>query len=189
MPRPKKVIEETKKEALLAAAAISMGAKAKKDILDDVEKKADKKTRKKVAVVEIAAEEPAAVESAAEEKSAVKKSTTTKKSTAKKADTAKAGAAEEKGAVEEKSEAKKSTATKKTSAAKKNAEPSVKANIELQFGDKSVSYDALVQDAKNKYQYDMGGDADKIKSIELYVKPEEYKVYFVIDGVSGDFEL
>ena len=123
------------------------------------------------------------------------KETAAKKSAAKKTDAAKeepkakTSSGEEKGAVEEKTAAKKSTTAKKTTAAKKNAESSVKANIELQFGDKSVSYDALVQDAKNKYQYDMGGDADKIKSIELYVKPEEYKVYFVIDGVSGDFEL
>lgn len=163
MPRPKKSIAQAKKEATLAAAAISIGTKAKKDILDNVEKKAAKTVKKKEVVIENA-----------DAKEAVE----VKKSEA------------EKPAAEKKSKATKKTATeKKTATAKKSAAASVETNIELQFGEKSISYAALLQDAKNKFQYDMGGDADKIKSIELYVKPEDNKVYFVIDGIEGDFDI
>ncbi len=80
-------------------------------------------------------------------------------------------------------------AVKRGRPAKKIEEPALKANVVLQYGDKNVTFDTLVLNAKNKYQYDMEGDVKAIKNIELYVKPEENKVYFVIDGVEGFYDL
>ena len=82
----------------------------------------------------------------------------------------------------------KKVSTGKT-AAKKSEDVSEKANVVLQFAGKDVTYDELVQNAKNKFQYDMGGNVDEIKEISLYVKPDENKVYFVIDGTEGDYDL
>ena len=64
-----------------------------------------------------------------------------------------------------------------------------KANIVLQYAGKDYSYDELVQNAKNKFQYDMGGKVEEIKEISLYVKPDENKVYFVIDGTEGEYSM
>lgn len=86
---------------------------------------------------------------------------------------------------------KKSTApkAKKVAAPKKETASETKANVVLQFAGKDVSYDELIQNAKNVYQYDMGGDPAKAKEISLFVKPEESKVYFVIDGTEGSYDL
>ena len=61
----------------------------------------------------------------------------------------------------------------------------------LQYGEKSVTYDEIVQNMKNKWTYDYGRKIGEIKSMELYVKPEEDKVYYVINEgeESGDFTL
>ena len=62
--------------------------------------------------------------------------------------------------------------------------------IFLQYGDKTVAYDDVVQNMKNKWTYDYGKKISDIKSMELYIKPEEDKVYYVINGEeSGDFGL
>ncbi|MBR0163471.1 MAG: hypothetical protein IJQ12_02230 [Lachnospiraceae bacterium] len=62
--------------------------------------------------------------------------------------------------------------------------------ITLQYGDKTVTYDEIVQNMKNKWTYDYGKKISEIHSMELYVKPEEDKVYYVINGEeSGDFGL
>ena len=57
------------------------------------------------------------------------------------------------------------------------AKKSSKANIVLQYGDRSISYDELVQNMKNKWIYD--------------VKPEEDRVYYVINESeeNGSFGL
>jgi predicted RecB family nuclease len=118
-----------------------------------------------------------------------KKETTDTKKQSKLTDAAKSLATKtEKGAKEV---AKKVTkTTKKAAPAVKSAESAAKANVMLQYAGKDISYDELVQNAKNKYQYDMGGDVDAIKEIDLYVKPDESKVYFVIDGnIEGDYDL
>ncbi len=94
----------------------------------------------------------------------------------------------EKGAKEV---VKKVTKTaKKAAPAEKSAEPAAKANVMLQYAGKDISYDEFIQNAKNKFQYDMGGDVNAIKEINLYVKPDESKVYFVINGnIEGDYDL
>ncbi len=112
----------------------------------------------------------------------------TKKTETKK----KATVAEATKALAAKTEKLVDTVTKKVSADKattKKDASSDKVSVVLQYAGKDVAYDELVQNAKNKFQYDMGGNVDAIKEISLYVKPEENKVYFVIDGTEGDYDL
>lgn len=120
----------------------------------------------------------------------------TKKAPAKKATAAKKPAAKKapaKKAAPAKKPAAKKTTTAKKPAAKKAAPAkaaALKANLVLQYADKHVTYDTLVQNALNKYQFDMGGDVNAVKSINLYVKPQDNKVYFVVnDKIASDYDL
>ncbi|MBQ3797527.1 MAG: hypothetical protein II842_14845 [Butyrivibrio sp.] len=60
----------------------------------------------------------------------------------------------------------------------------VNAKVELQFGDKAVNQDQLVAMAKEAY-----GKKD-IKNLDIYVKPEEGKAYYVVNNdITGSFDL
>ena len=60
----------------------------------------------------------------------------------------------------------------------------VKAKIELQFADKAIGEEQLVSLAKKAY-----GKKD-IKNLDIYVKPEESKAYYVVNNdVTGSFDL
>ncbi|WP_035766001.1 DUF6465 family protein [Butyrivibrio sp. NC2002] len=64
----------------------------------------------------------------------------------------------------------------------------IKTKIELQYGDKSVSQDDLVARAKAAFEekYNVKG----VKSLELYVKPEDGKAYYVVNHeMTGDIDL
>ncbi len=106
-------------------------------------------------------------------KKAAAKKPATKKAEPKKAEAAK------KPAAKKTTTAKKPAAKKTTAAAPKAAE--VKANIVLQYADKNVTFDTLVENAQNVYQYDMGKNVADMKKLDLYVKPEENTVYFVVN--------
>ena len=150
-------------------------------------------------VKEVKAEATAAK---AEDKAAAKKpgrktgskSTTAAKKTVEKKTTAakKTVAGEE---TKKKTAAKAAKTTKKTAATKTEAaapakKSAVKPNVVLQYADKSVSFDELIQNAKNVWEYDMGRKPSEIKELNLYVKPEEGKVYFVVNGTdTNDFAL
>ena len=82
--------------------------------------------------------------------------------------------------------AKKVAPTKKATA----KEADTKTNIVLQYADKEVTYSTLVDNAKNVFIYDMGGKEADIKTLDLYVKPEENKVYFVVNGeINGECQI
>lgn len=94
-----------------------------------------------------------------------------------------------KEAAAKKTTAKKTTAKKTTPAVKKTA-ATVKTKIELQYGDKDISYDEIVKNAKNYWTKELGMSAADLKSLDLYVKPEENRVYYVANGKeAGSFEL
>ncbi len=60
----------------------------------------------------------------------------------------------------------------------------VNTKIELQFGDKAVNEEQLVSKAKEAY-----GKKD-IKNLDIYVKPEENKAYYVVNNdITGSFDL
>ena len=60
----------------------------------------------------------------------------------------------------------------------------VTTKIELQYGDKQYTEEQLVSLAKKTY-----GGKD-IKTLNIYVKPEESKAYYVVNGeIEGSFDL
>ena len=65
------------------------------------------------------------------------------------------------------------------------------AKLILEYGDKSISYDEIIQNMENKWTYDYGKKVSDIKGMELYVKPEEDRIYYVInDGEeNGSFGI
>ena len=87
-------------------------------------------------------------------------------------------------APEVKAEVKKE-AVKKTPAAKK---PVVKEEVNFQFSGKSYTSEDLLRITRDVWKYDLNGKEEDVKSIELYVKPEENTAYYVINGdVTGSF--
>ncbi len=113
--------------------------------------------------------------------------------------TVSAGSKTAKKAAAPKKAAAKKTMTKK--AAKKPARKrSVASTISLtkkinyvlqcKANPEGVSYSQLVAATKNVWRTKLGRKAGDIKEIELYIKPEEGKVYFVINkDTTGEFDL
>ena len=83
--------------------------------------------------------------------------------------------------TEEKKPAAKKPAAKKP-AAKKPAAPESK--VVVQFGGSEVNTDELVEKAK------IASEVKSIKKVDVYVKPEVNKVYYVVNGDTfGDYDL
>ncbi|MCR5674447.1 MAG: DUF6465 family protein [Lachnospiraceae bacterium] len=91
----------------------------------------------------------------------------------------------------------KTAAKAKKPAAKKSAtkNPTINSNafkssVMLQYGEKSVPYDDLVAKVKDIWTNALGRKIIDIDNVDLYIKPEENKVYYVVNGSeSGDFDL
>lgn len=98
--------------------------------------------------------------------------------------------AEVKKPAAKKETAKKETAKKapaKKPAAKK---AELKSEISVQFGGKSYSQEDLLKIAKDVWKYDLKQKAADLTSIELYVKPEENMVYYVMNKeITGSFYI
>lgn len=116
-------------------------------------------------------------------KPAVKKAATSvaKKPAVKKAEPKKAAAPATKKVAAKKTAAKKPAAKKTVAKKTVAATAAVKTNIVLQYADKNVTFDTLVENAQNVIQYDMGKKLADVKKLDLYVKPEENTVYFVVN--------
>ena len=159
-----------------------MGGKKMATSKETESKKVVKKETAKVepAKAEVKTEAKAETKTAAKApaKKAATKTTAAKKAPAKKAATK---------TTATKTAAKKAPAKK---AATKAATPEIKTNIVLQYGDKNVTYDTIVTNAKNNFKFEMGGDVDSIKKLSVYVKPEENSAYYVVDDkVQGRIDL
>ena len=62
--------------------------------------------------------------------------------------------------------------------------------VTVQFAGKSYSTEDLVKIAKDVWKYDLGREEADFREVELYVKPEESSVYYVINGdVTGSFAI
>ena len=87
--------------------------------------------------------------------------------------------------------AAKKPATKKPAAAKAPAakKADVSAKVVLQLGEREYTEAALIKIAQDVWKYDLGKDPAELKKVELYIKPEENKVYYVMNGESGDFNI
>ena len=111
-------------------------------------------------------------------KKAAAKKETAKKETVKKETAAKAPA---KKAAVKKEEAK---APAKKAAAKKEVK------IAIQFADKNYTSEDLANIANDVWVYDYNKKTSELKDVQLYVKPEESKVYYVFNNeIVGDFNI
>lgn len=132
------------------------------------------------AKTETVVKEPVTVKAETEKKETVK-TVAEKKAPVEKKETAEKPV--EKKAVEKKPVAKK-TATKKTVKAE------AKSAVYVQFAGKSYSQEDLVKIAKDVWKYDLKQKAKDLVSIELYVKPEESMVYYVMNkDFAGSFYI
>lgn len=127
-----------------------------------VEAKAEKpaaasKTEKAAAAAKAKAEKAAAVAAAKAEKAA-----------------AAAKAKAEKAAAAAKAKAEKAPVRKRTVGARKAAAPEVK--LYVQYQGKQISQEEAVEAVKAAWT------GEPIKSLELYVKPEDGAIYYVING-------
>ena len=97
-----------------------------------------------------------------------------------------------KAAAEKKAPAKQAAAPKaaeKKAPAKKAEAKKAETSISVQFAGKNYTTEDFVKSAQDVWQYDLHNDVADIKTMELYVKPEESVVYFVINGVAGSFQI
>ena len=190
---------EMKKTAAKETAEPVEKITAKADALKIDTKEPEMTPAVKTAVKE-PAEKKAPAKKAPVKKETVKKETVkketvkkepVKKEAVKKAPVKKTAAkpAAEKTAAEKPASAAKPAAKKapaKTAAAKAEA----KEIVTVQFAGKSYSTEDLVKIAKDVWKYDLGKNEADFKDVELYVKPEESSVYYVINGdVTGSFAI
>ena len=137
----------------------------------EVKAEAPKTEVKKPAAKKTAAKKPAAKKAPAK--------TAAKKPAAKKAPAKAAAKAPAKKAAAKKPAAKKAPAKKAAPA--KIVEP--KKFIIQNSADQSISYTEIVKKVNKAYK-------DTIKSLEIYVKSEENKAYYVVNGgVTGSVDL
>ena len=118
-----------------------------------------------------------------ETKKAETKSIETKKDTTKAIET-RAGILKDAEAKTEKKAVKK-TAPKKTT--KKAA---TKVEYFLQFGGKEFTDKDIYQEVKNVWTKELKNKVGDMKSVQIYVKPEEEAAYYVINGeTTGKIDL
>ena len=102
---------------------------------------------------------------------------------------------EEKAAEVKKAPAKKSTekaAAAKTAAAKKEPakKAELKSSLHIQYAGRAYAQDDLIKIAKDVWKYDLKRKVGELKSVDLYVKPEENKVYYVMnEEFTGSFDI
>ena len=145
----------------------------------------------KAADVKTAAAVPAENKTAKKETSAAK-AIETKKDTTKKLET-KAGVlvdTPEEKAAEKKAPAKKAAA-KKTAAKKAPAKKAeLKTEMYLQFYGKEYSDKEILQKVKEIWTKVLKNKVGDMKDVKIYLKPEESKAYYVINGdTTGEVNL
>ena len=101
-------------------------------------------------------------------------------------ETKKAAAAAVEAAKAVKKEAAPKAAAKKTPAKKTTVRKTVKkadqkTSLHVQFSGKSYSQEDFIKMAQDIWEYDLNQKAGELGSIELYVKPEENVVYYVMN--------
>jgi len=150
---------------------------------------ADKKATAKVETPKTAAKKAADTKAAEpEKKEAVKSETAAAKKTSEAKKTVEKKTSEAKKTVEKIAAEAKKTAGRGRKAGTKKAE--LKSEIHLQFGGNSYTQDELVKIAKDVWKYDLKQKVGDLESIELYVKPEEHAVYYVMNkDFTGSFYI
>lgn len=80
--------------------------------------------------------------------------------------------------------AAKKPAAKKPAAKKTTAKKDMKVSTFVQFFGKQVEEKTIIADVKKAWTK-AGNKVGDIKTLELYIKPEESAVYYVINGSEG----
>lgn len=81
-------------------------------------------------------------------------------------------------------------AEKKPVEKKETKKAEFKAALHVQFAGKSYAQDDLMKMAKDVWKYDLKQKAGDLVSVELYVKPEESMVYYVMNkDFTGSFYI
>ncbi len=142
----------------------------------------------KVEAIEPKAEE-IKTEMIADPKEAETKKAPAKKTAGRTAKTTKTVKAQEIKAEEAKEETKKAAPKAKKAPAKATAKKNVESVLHIQYGGKSYGQEDLMKIARDVWEYDLKHKADELESVELYVKPEENRVYYVMNGESGSFDI
>ena len=162
---------EALNEAVDTKAAASEQAEA-------IEKKENVKS-------EAASKKAAKGEAAASKKTAKSGAAAVKKTVEKKA-------AEAKKAVEEKVDDVKKTVGRKPGSGRKAAakKGELQSSVILQLSGNEYTQDGLVKIARDVWEHDLNQKADDLVNIELYVKPEEHAVYYVMnEEFKGSFYI
>ena len=91
--------------------------------------------------------------------------------------------------AETKTEAPKAEEPKKETAkkapAKRTTAKDIKTSVVVQFAGKEVTEKDLIAAVKKAYTK-KGNKVGDIKTIEIYVKPEESAAYYVVNGIGAD---
>ena len=91
--------------------------------------------------------------------------------------------------AEAKAEAPKAEEPKKETAkkapAKRTTAKDIKTSVVVQFAGKEVTEKDLIAAVKKAYTK-KGNKVGDIKTIEIYVKPEESAAYYVVNGIGAD---
>ncbi len=86
--------------------------------------------------------------------------------------------------------ADKKPAAKKAAVKKPAKKVEFKSELHVQFEGKSYSQEDLLKIAKDVWKYDLKQKARELSSVELYVKPEENMVYYVMNKeFTGSFYI
>ena len=86
--------------------------------------------------------------------------------------------------------AEKKPVTKKAPAKKTVKKAELKSAVYVQFAGKSYAQEDLIKIAKDVWKYDLKQKAGDLTSVELYVKPEESMVYYVMNKeFTGSFYI
>ena len=64
----------------------------------------------------------------------------------------------------------------------KKAAVKVQESVNFQFSGKSYTDADLLKICRDVWKYDLNGKEEDLKTVELYVKPEENTTYYVING-------
>lgn len=146
---------------------------------------ATKKTETKAAVVNETAKPVAEVKEAAPEAAAPEVKEIVKTPEVK-AEEPKKEAAPKKTAAPKKAAApKKEAPAKKAPAKKAPVKQEIKTAVYVQYAGKEAEVEKLVAAAKKAYVA-AGHKETDIKTVEIYVKPEENTAYYVINGEGSD---
>ena len=181
MAAPKKTVKPVAKAAETTTAP---KVEVKKPVVPVAAPKAEEKKEAPKAEEK----KEAAPKAAAVKKEAAPKAAAAKKETAPKAAAAKKEAAPKAAAA--KKEAAPKAAAKKAPAKKAAKKAEMKSALHIQFSGKSYSQEELEKMAKDVWKYDLKQKARELTSIDLYVKPEENMVYYVMNQeFTGSFYI